>query len=122
MASLIEELIHTLEEEYEIYKQLIPIAENKTQVIISNDLDNLRDITDREQVMVDKVTALERKRENIIGNIGTVISRDPKTIHIKTIIQILDKQPKEQRQLSEIHDNLKKQFKDLLISTIITNR
>ncbi|WMJ90238.1 flagellar protein FlgN [Anaerocolumna sp. MB42-C2] len=114
MASLIEELIHTLEEEYEIYKQLIPIAENKTQVIISNDLDNLQDITDREQVMVDKVTALERKRENIIGNIGTVISRDPKTIHIKTIIQILDKQPKEQRQLSEIHDNLKKTIQRLV--------
>ena len=108
MASLIEELISTLEQENDIYKQLIPISENKTKVIVKNDLQALQDITEQEKSMVEKITALEHKRENIVKNIGTVINKDPRSLHINMIIKILDKQPKEQKQLSEIHDNLKK--------------
>jgi flagellar biosynthesis/type III secretory pathway chaperone len=114
VASLIEELIHTLESEYDIYRQMIPIAENKTKVIICNDLATLQDITNQEQAMIEHVNALERKREEVITNIGTVVNRDPDKIHIKTIIQILDKQPKEQKQLSEIHDNLKNTIQRLV--------
>ncbi len=114
MASLIEELIDTLRKECDIYRELIPVAENKTKIIINNDLDTLQDITNQEQEIIERITALERKREEVITNIGTVVSKDPKTIHIKTIIQILDKQPKEQKQLSEIHDNLKNTIQRLV--------
>ena len=108
MASLIEELIITLEQEYDIYKQLIPIATNKTKVIVSNDLQALQDITAQEQSMVERINVLESKREEVIVNIGTVISKNPGTLHIRMMIQLLEKQPKEQKQLSGIHDNLKK--------------
>ncbi|WFR56811.1 flagellar protein FlgN [Anaerocolumna sp. AGMB13025] len=114
MASLIEELIDTLQQEYEIYKKLIPIAENKTEVIVSNDLITLQDITEREQAMIEAINALERKRDEVVINIGTVVNKDPGTIHIRTVIQILEKQPKEQKQLSEIHDNLKNTIQRLV--------
>jgi len=38
MASLTEELIRVLQEEQDIYQKLVPIAEDKTKVIIKNDL------------------------------------------------------------------------------------
>jgi flagellar biosynthesis/type III secretory pathway chaperone len=107
VASLIEELIHALGQEYEIYRQMIPIAEQKTKFIISNNLLELQDITNQEQSMIEGIYNLERRREEVVNNIGTVINKDPKTINIRTVIQILEKQPKEQKQLSEIHDNLK---------------
>ncbi|MDF2610848.1 MAG: hypothetical protein K0R92_2322 [Lachnospiraceae bacterium] len=103
-----EELIATLEQEYHVYEELLPIEEDKTKVIVRNDLQALQQITDQEQNVVDKINALERKREEILVNIGTVISRDPKTLRIQTIIQMLEKQPKEQKHLSDIHDNLVK--------------
>ncbi len=114
MASLIEELIHTLGQEYEIYRQMIPIAEQKTKIIISNSLLELQDITNQEQFLIDSVHNLERKREEVVNNIGTVINKDPRTINIRTVIQILEKQPIEQKQLSEIHDNLKKTIQRLV--------
>lgn len=114
MASLIEELIHTLEQEYDTYRQMIPIAEKKNEIIINNDLTALQDITDEEQSMIETVNTLERKREEVVTNIGTVINKDPKTINIRTVIQILEKQPREQKQLSEIHDNLKKTIQRLV--------
>ncbi len=107
MASLIDELIDTLEKEYEIYQQLIPVAEEKTQVIVKNDLSSLQEITAKEQLAVDKINALENKRETVMMNIKTVINRKSDSINLKTLISLLEKQPREQKALSKIHDKLK---------------
>lgn len=114
MASLIEELISTLEQEHDVYERLIPISEHKTKVIVKNDLLELQEITNQEQQMIEKINALEHKREQVVNNIGTVINKDPSALHIKMIINLLEKQPKEQKQLSEIHDNLNKTIQRLV--------
>lgn len=106
MASLIEELISTLDEEKDIYTRLIPIAEQKTRIIIKNDLKALQDITIQEQEVVDRVTVLEHKRAEVILNIGTVLNRDPNSLTLREVIRLLDKQPVEQRKLSELYDIL----------------
>ena len=108
MASLIEELITTLNQENEIYESLIPINETKTKIIINNDLKALQEITKTEQEMVQRITALEAKRQEVIINIGTVINRNHETLTLKALIQLLEKQPGEQEQLSIIHDKLQK--------------
>lgn len=107
VASLIEELIITLQNEADIYQELLPIAEKKTRIIVENNLQELQNITAVEQDMIDKITALEKKREDVVHNIGTVLGKDPKTLNISTIISVLGKQPKEQKQLANLHDTLK---------------
>ncbi len=114
MASLIEELITTLEEEETIYETLIPINVKKTKIIISNDLEALQKITDQEQTMILKINALEHKRQEVIVNIGTVISRNPSTLDLKTMVKLLEKQPEEQKRLSQIHDNLRRTIERLM--------
>ena len=106
MAGLIDELVKTMSQENDIYRELIPIAEEKTRVIIKNDLDALQKITEQEQLTIEKITALEKKREEVVINIGTVLSRDPKELNMKALIKIMGKQPKEQKELSRIHDEL----------------
>lgn len=108
MASLVEELISVLEEECEIYDKLLPIAEEKTNVIIKNDLETLRKITIQEHETVDRVNALERKREQVIFDIATVLNQDKDTLNLTKIIQLLEKQPKEQKLLGELHSRLKR--------------
>ncbi len=114
MASLIDELIDTLEKEYEIYQQLIPIEAEKTQVIVKNDLNSLQEITAKEQIEVEKINALERKREEVILNIKTVINRKSEDMNLKTLIELMGKQPKEQKALSAIHDKLKSTVEQLV--------
>ena len=80
MASLMEELITTLDAEEVLYRQLIPIEENKTRAIIANDLDSLRDITAQEHDLVDQTSALEHKREQVAVDIATVLGMNPKTM------------------------------------------
>lgn len=105
MASLIEELIDVLNKEYEIYLQLIPIAGDKTQVIVKNDINTLQKITEKEQEAVDRLSSLEHRRMDIMDNIKTVLNKK-EPLNLKALIGLLDKQPKEQQALSVLHDNL----------------
>ncbi|MCR5728619.1 MAG: flagellar protein FlgN [Lachnospiraceae bacterium] len=115
MAGLIDELVNTILKENDIYKELIPIADEKTRVIIKNDLDALQKITEQEQLTIEKINALEKKREEVIVNIGTVLSRNPKELNMKTLIKILGKQPEEQKRLSRIHDELSETLRRLVV-------
>ena len=106
MASLTEELINVLQKEQDIYQQLIPITEQKTKVIIQNDLKALQEITEQEQQAVEQLNALKRRREEIIINMGTVLNRDPKTLKLKNMVKLLEKRPEEQKKLAELYDLL----------------
>lgn len=108
MASLMEELIQTLDEEEKVYRALIPIEEEKTRAVIANDLESLQSITDRERELVDRSSALEGKREQVALDIATVLGRNPQTITISEIVDVLKNQPKDQKKLQDIHDRLRR--------------
>ena len=108
MASLMEELIETLDKEDLLYRQLIPVEEEKTRAIIANDLESLRKITEQEHELVDRTSAQEHKREQIAIDIATVLGMDPRTITLDQIAEALKGQPEDQKRLQEIHDRLKK--------------
>ena len=106
MASLMEELISTLSQEKELYLALLPIAEEKTKAIVANDLDLLQEITNREQTAVGRIGALERKRDEVITNMGIVLGRKPQELTLAELIRITEKQPKDQATLAELKDAL----------------
>ena len=108
MASLMEELIGTLDAEELLYRQLIPVEEEKTRAIIANDLQALQEITIREHELVDQTSALEGKREQVASDIATVLGKDPKSITLEQIVEVLKNQPKDQKKLQEVHDRLRK--------------
>jgi len=108
LASLMEELIGTLDAEELLYRQLIPVEEEKTRAIIANDLQALQEITIREHELVDQTSALEGKREQVASDIATVLGKDPKSITLEQIVEVLKNQPKDQKKLQEVHDRLRK--------------
>jgi flagellar biosynthesis/type III secretory pathway chaperone len=114
VASLIDELIIVLEDECNVYQQLIPISNEKTQVIVKNDLTSLQEITTKEQTAIGRINSLERKRNQIMENIRTVINRKTGEFTLNTLIGLMEKQPKEQKALSTIHDNLKSTIQKLV--------
>ena len=113
MASVIQELVSILEEEQQIYETLIPIVTEKTKVIIKNNLETLQKITEQEQLVVDKVTVLEKKRSEVIINIGIIMNRKPEELTLAEIIKMLKNQPEEQKRLNDIHNNLKRTIQRL---------
>jgi len=101
-----EELISTLSQEKELYLDLLPIAEEKTKAIVENNLEKLQEITNREQSEIGKISALERKRDEVITNMGIVLGRKPQELTLAELIRITEKQPKDQAALAELKDAL----------------
>lgn len=113
MASLIETLITTLEEESELYDALTKESMAKTPAIVANDLAKLTEANTREQAIVDKITAVSHRRDKILTEIATVLSKDAKTITVSEVIQTMGKQPEFQHPLIDIKSRLLKQVETL---------
>ena len=106
MASLMQELIATLQKEQEAYQELLPVVEQKTQAIIANDLRKVQGITETEQAAIGKINKLERKRMEIMQNISVVLNKKLPELTLPNLIQLLDRQPEEQASLKKIHKEL----------------
>ena len=106
MASLMQELIATLQKEQEAYQELLPVVEEKTQAIIANDLRKVQGITEIEQAAIGKIIKLERKRMEIMQNISVVLNKKLPELILPNLIQILEKQPEEQAALKKVHKEL----------------
>lgn len=113
MASLIENLIETMETECSLYEQLTKEALAKTPVIVANDLARLSESNLREQALVDQITSVSHKRDQELTEIATVLGKDAKTITVSEIIKLMEKQPEFQHPLIAIRDKLLKQSEQL---------
>ena len=113
MASLIETLITTLEEESALYEALTKESMEKTPVIVANDLERLSEANAREQRIVDEITAVSHRRNQALIEIATVLGKDAKTITVSEVIQLMEKQPEFQHPLIVIRDKMIKQVETL---------
>ena len=103
MASLMEDLFTALSGEKEIYEKLIPVSEKKTEILTRGDLKELEEVTREEQALVEKATAIGKKREEVIANIGVVLNRDASTLDLTTLATL----PGERKKIAQLHDELK---------------
>ena len=106
MASLVEELVKVLEQENSEYEMLLELSRSKTPVIVGRDVKKLQSITDEEQIVVSRLNRLEQKREEVFQDIANVINKDVKELKLKSLIDMMDSQPKEKQRLSDVYKRL----------------
>ena len=106
MASLMEELINILEVENGEYEKLYSLSMKKAPVIISADLETLSRITDDEQEIVNRINALDKKREEGMKDIANVINKDVNSLKLTDLIAMLKSRPAEQQRLAAVYDKL----------------
>ena len=114
MASLIDELVEVLDQENSEYEALISLSTEKTSTIIQNDIRQLQIIMDREQSVVDKVNMLEKQREDTVRDICKVLHVEPEELTVKVLIDLLKKQPEEQKRLQDVHTRLRKTLHEMV--------
>lgn len=106
MASLIDTLAEILNKEDEEYQKLLDLSKGKTEVIVKADLDALSFITDKEQEIVSRINAFENRREKTMTEIAKILNTDVRGLKLETLISLLGKKPREQKELSLVHDKL----------------
>ncbi|MGO1368462.1 MAG: flagellar protein FlgN [Senegalia sp. (in: firmicutes)] len=103
MKELIDILIKVLNEEIDVYSELLKKLQEKTDILISGDLKALDNITKEEYSIIEKLSKFETLREKVIFNIAHKEGLK-KDINIKEIIDIL--QGKEKERLSNSREKL----------------
>lgn len=107
MASLMEDLLNTLEQENAEYEQLLALSLKKTPVIVSADLEQLQQITDEEQLIVSRINKLDKIRNECMTQIAGVIHKDVNELTLAMVVDIFRKRPEEHKKLAAVFDKLK---------------
>lgn len=68
MKKHIEQLKKVLEQQIEVYKDILDLSINKTNVVVNGHIKKLEEITEEEQKLIIKIGKFEDIRENIIHN------------------------------------------------------
>lgn len=106
MASLMEDLLDVLHTEDEEYQKLIVLSEKKTDALVSADVQGIQEIAQQEQDIVEVIRRCEKKCDEVIQDMGIVLGRDMQEITVAGLIDMLEKQPEEQKKLQEAYDKL----------------
>lgn len=114
MASLIETLIDVLDKENTEYEGLLGLSEHKTAAIVNGNVEELQEILGEEQKYIDKINALDARREENVKDICNVLNLSAKGMKIDVLIELLEKQPKERNALREVHAKLKRTLDQLM--------
>ncbi len=99
MASLMEELLLTMDGETEQYEKLISLYDEKEDSSIYKKLDVLEAITVQEQAIADALLELEKKRQGLMQSIAAVMGHENDQITVSWMIDNLAGQPVEQKKL-----------------------
>lgn len=113
MASLIDELIDTLNREDEEYNRLIALSREKTPIIVKGDLEGLAAVTDKEQAVVSVIQKLEKDRMSSMKDIAEVTNRNADDLKLTDLIELMKGRPEEQKKLREVHDKLQQTMKTM---------
>ena len=79
---LVRQLINILSQENDIYDTLYKISNNKKELIIGGKVAELENIVKIEQSLVIKISKLDDKRENIVGELCGLLGQKPEDITI----------------------------------------
>ncbi len=107
MASLMDELLGVLDSEEKEYRKLVDLAQQKRQVIIAANIEELEEITEQEQQIADVLHNLELKRTGVLSDMADVLGQEAGALTIDKMISILSKQPKEQQELIDCRMRLR---------------
>lgn len=81
MASLIDNLITTLNTENDEYAALLDLSMEKTGIIVKGDVDALNNIVEREQKVIERIIVLEKNVKNVLRTLQPFLIRTTADLH-----------------------------------------
>ena len=101
MASIIENLITELNDEYALYEQLLQVSMEKTGAIVS-------ETTEKEQRLADALASVEHRRRETMTNVANILGKRPDDVKVMDVVTFLEGQPEFHDPLLAINEKLAK--------------
>ncbi len=104
MATLYEELVSNLNEQLGYYEELKAISEEKTNVIVKNNIDDLTKINTVENMLIVRLEKLDKKNKDILNDIIMVTGKKVDRVSVKCVAQLLSSE--EGTELENVADKI----------------
>ena len=115
MASLVDNLLNTVNEQKNCLGELLVLSEAKKDLIVNNDIENLQKMTAAESAIVAKNQKLDKEREEIVKDIATVLAENAEDLTLTKISELITDDKDKLKlinardEIDEILQNLKRQ-------------
>ncbi len=97
-----EEMIEILKKQYEIYQEILKISEKKTDIVVKDKVDELKDMVSLEEELIGKFIVLEKRRISIVKEFGKSKGIDG----IPKIPEICEYFPENKDELMNLRENI----------------
>ncbi len=104
MASLIEDLINMLQDQFNNLQDLLGLSEEKKDVIVQNNLEQLQFITGLENTLISRNNKFEKAINELMSDIAMVLNLDQSSVKLSTVSTALNSPEKEQ--LNELTEKI----------------
>lgn len=112
MAGLITEYINATRGQLELYETLVDASNGKKQAVISNNLDEIKAVTSKEQAIVGKIQRMEKERASIVRDIANVLNKKESEITLVMLAGTV-KEQSEAGELRELAQKLDSTLEEL---------
>ena len=94
-----EKVIEILKKEYEIYQEMLKISEQKTDIIVKDKVDELEEMTAREEEFVKQFIGLEKERVQIVKRFAVEHDLGDKIVKIPELCEYFPEKKAEMMEL-----------------------
>ena len=117
MAGLVESLVDILEQQCEVYENLLGLGKEKRDVIIKNEIEELQKITSLENTLVSQNNRFEKNKNIAIDDVISVLNIKEDEFTLMKLAELMEGKPECERLLkvlNKINDTIKelKQIND----------
>lgn len=112
MAGLINQLIDIFESQIQIFSAILETSYAKKDAIIKNDIENLKKVTDEENLLVGKNSKIEKIKTQLYKDIAFVLNKKDEDINLTKLIE-LTREQEECKKLIEIKEETEKVLKEM---------
>lgn len=108
-----EELMLILEKEMNILVELKELSFRKTDIIVDNLINDLEELTRKEEILINKIGTLEEEREKLLDTWGLAVNTP--------ISSIIEKLPEDNEELIDITDKMHNIMEELSFRNKLNN-
>lgn len=113
MASIMEEFVSVIEAENQAYKELTNVSRSKTDAIVYARIDELTKITEKEQLIMENIMILDKKRLAIRNEMSNILKVPAESLTLLGMANMLDKRPEEKQKILDLREELRMTLIDI---------
>lgn len=107
MASIMDEFVATLEAENEAYGRLVQVSREKTRTIVEQKVDELMEITAREQAIVEEIMVLEKKRTEVRSEMAKILKVPAENLTLLSMSKMFEKRPEDKKRILDLREKIR---------------